>query len=135
METATLTAQETLKAMYDAFGTGNIPFILDHLSEKFTWQDPCDPSIVPYGGKFEGKSEMMQFFQALGGSVDTILWEVDEYISEGDKVAAIGKHGIRCKETGKEAIANWVMVWHFENDEAVWGRSYYNSDDVEKAFS
>ncbi len=135
METATLTAQETLKAIYDAFGTGNIPFILDHMSEKFTWEDPANPSIVPYGGKFEGKNDMMRFFQGLGESTDTTLWEVDEYISEDDKVAAIGRHGIGCKKTGKEAIMNWVMIWHFDGDLAVRGRSYYNCVGVEKAFS
>jgi ketosteroid isomerase-like protein len=55
METATLTAEETVKTIYDAFANGNIPFIIDQVSENFTWQDPCDPSIVPFGGKFQGK--------------------------------------------------------------------------------
>ena len=62
METATMKALDTVKAMYDAFGKGDIPSILEHMSEHFTWQDPCDPSIVPYGGKFDGRNKMLNFF-------------------------------------------------------------------------
>jgi ketosteroid isomerase-like protein len=60
---------------------------------------------------------------------------VDEYISNDNRVAAIGRHGFRCKKTGKETLSNWVMIWHFENDEPVSGRAYYNNSDSEKAFS
>jgi ketosteroid isomerase-like protein len=135
METTTMTDLETVKAMYDAFANANIPFILEHMPEHFTWQDPCNPSIVPYGGKFAGKSGMLNFFQQLGGNTDTTLWEVNEYISEDNKVVAIGRHGITCKKTGKKTISDFAMVWHFENDELVSGRSYYNSGDTERAFS
>jgi ketosteroid isomerase-like protein len=135
METATMTALDTVKAMYDAFGKGDIPFILEHVSEKFTWQDPCNHSMVPYGGRFNGRSGMLQFFQQLGGSTDTTLWEVNEYVSEQNKVVAFGRHGITCKETGKSAISDFAMVWVFKNGEPVSGRSYYNNAETEKAFS
>ena len=134
METATMTAQETVKALYDAFGKGNIPFILDHVSDKITWHDPCDPSIVPFGGTHKNKQGFLEFFQQLGASTDTTLWEVNEFVSEENKVVATGRHGFRCKKTGKEAILDWAMVWHFENEVPVSGRSYYNSGDAEAAF-
>lgn len=134
METATLTSLEALKALYDAFANGNIPYILDHMPEHFTWHDPSNPSIVPYGGKFKGKAGMLEFFQQLGGSTETTLWEVNEYIAEDNRIAAIGRHGITCKKTGKKAISDFVMIWHFENDEPVAGRSYYNNADTENAF-
>ena len=129
-----MTTKETVKAMYDAFAKGDIPAILEQMPEHFTWQDPCDPSIVPYGGKFDGKTQMVNFFQQLGGSTDTTLWEVNEYISEDDKVVAIGRHGFTCKKTGKKAISDFAMVWHFKNAEPASGRSYYNSGDSERAF-
>ena len=134
METATMNALDTVKAMYDAFGKGDIPAILEQMPEHFTWQDPCNPSIVPFGGRFEGKSGMLNFFQQLGGSTDTTLWEVNDYISEDDKIVAIGRHGFTCKKTGKKTISDFAMVWHFKNAEPVSGRSYYNSGDSERAF-
>jgi ketosteroid isomerase-like protein len=135
METATMTALDTVKAMYNAFGKGDIPFILEHVSENFTWQDPSNSSIIPFGGKFHSKSGMLEFFTQLGGSVDTTLFEINEYISADNKVVAIGRHGFTCKRTGKSAILDFSMIWRFENDEPATGRSYYNTAEAEKAFS
>jgi ketosteroid isomerase-like protein len=130
-----MTSKETVKAMYDAFATGNIPFILDKISEDFTWKDPSNPSIVPFGGEYKGKNGMMNFFQNLGGSADTTLFQVDNYTSEGETVVAQGKHCFQSKKTGKDAELEWTMVWHFKNGMPVAGRAYYNTAASEKAFS
>ena len=44
------TNKEILVAMYEAFSIGNIPYILDTVSENFIWTDSSDPSLVPHGG-------------------------------------------------------------------------------------
>ncbi|HLK31134.1 MAG TPA: nuclear transport factor 2 family protein [Puia sp.] len=135
METATMNSLDTVKAIYDAFVKGDIPFILEHVSEKFIWQDPCDPAIVPYGGKHSGKAGFLNFFQQLGGNTDTTLFEADEFISEKNKVVAIGRHEFTPKKTGKHAHTDWAMIWTFKNGELVAGRAYYNNAETEKAFS
>jgi ketosteroid isomerase-like protein len=90
-----MTTKETVKALYDAFATGNIPFILESVSEDFTWQDPCDPSITPYGGTYKGRPGFGGLFQKLGDNTETTLWEVNGYVCEGDKVIALGRHGFQ----------------------------------------
>jgi len=134
-KTNNMTTKETVKAIYDAFANGNIPFILETVSENFTWQDPCDPSVVPYGGVHKGRTEFMEFFQQLGGNTDTTLWQVDDYVSEGELVIAEGKHGFQSKKTGKNVLSEWAMTWRFENGVPVAGRAYYNTSDSEKAFN
>jgi len=130
-----MTTTATIKALYDAFATGNIPFIIEIVSENFTWHDPSDPSVVPYGGIHEGRKGFMNFFQQLGESTETTLWQVDNYTSEGNVVVAEGRHGLRSKKTGKLALSDWSMTWKFENGTPVAGRSYYDTAAVEKAFS
>ncbi|HEX5155547.1 MAG TPA: nuclear transport factor 2 family protein [Parafilimonas sp.] len=129
-----MSPKEILKAMYDAFATGNIPFILETISEDFTWKDPCDPSVVPYGGLRQGRKGMMNFFQAIGNSTNLTAWEVTDYVSEGDTVIAEGKHGFQSKKTGKGALLDWAMVWKFKDGVPVAGQSYYNTADCENAF-
>ena len=129
-----MTPKETLKALYEAFATGNIPFILETISEDFTWRDPSDPSVVPFGGLHKGRSGMTEFFQQLGGSTETTLWQVDNYLTEGETVVAEGKHGFQSKKTGKDAVLEWSMVWKFKNGVPVAGRAYYNTAASEKAF-
>ncbi|HEY6975216.1 MAG TPA: nuclear transport factor 2 family protein [Chitinophagaceae bacterium] len=130
-----MTTKETLKALYDAFATGNIPFIIENVSEDFTWQDPSDPAVVPFGGIHKNRTGMMDFFRKLDGSTNTTVWEVDDYVSEGDMVVAEGKHGFESKKTGKSALLEWSMVWKFKNGIPVSGRAYYNTAAAEKAFS
>jgi ketosteroid isomerase-like protein len=129
------TKTETIKAIYNAFATGNIPFILETVSENFTWLDPSNPAIVPYGGLYKGRSGFLEFFQKLGGGSDLTLWQVDDYISGENNVVATGKHGFRVKTTGKEALTEWAMIWTFENDSIIAGRAYYNNTASEHAFA
>jgi ketosteroid isomerase-like protein len=129
-----MTPKETLKAMYDAFATGNIPFILETISEDFTWKDPSDPSIVPFGGVRNGKDGMMTFFQNIGDSTNLTAWEVNDYVGEGDIAIAEGKHGFQSKKTGKDAMLEWSMVWRFKDGVPVAGRAYYNTAASENAF-
>jgi hypothetical protein len=130
-----MTTTETVKALYDAFATGNIPYIIESVSDDFTWQDPSDPKVVPFGGFHKGKTGMIEFFQKIGESTETTLWQVDNYISEGEMVVAEGKHGFQSKKTGKSAILEWSMVWKFKNGVPVAGRAYYDTAASEKAFS
>ena len=129
-----MTTKETVKALYDAFAAGNIPFILESVSEDFTWQDPCDPAVVPYGGTHKGRSGFGKFFQKLGGSTETTLWEVNEYVCEGNKVVAAGRHGFQSKTAGKSVATDWAMIWTFKESTPVAGRAYYDTSAVEKVF-
>ena len=129
-----MTTKETVKALYDAFASGNIPFILESVSEDFTWQDPCDPAVVPYGGTHKGRSGFGKFFQKLGGSTETTLWDVNEYVCEGNNVVATGRHGFKSKNSGKDVETDWAMIWTFKENIPVAGRAYYDTSSVENAF-
>lgn len=130
-----MTTTETVKALYDAFAQGNISFILDHVSEDFTWQDPSNASLVPHGGLHKGREGFRQFFQQLGGDSQTRLWQVDNYTAEGNTVVAEGKHGIVANNTGKYVETEWTMIWRFKDGKPVAGRAHYNTAEVEKAFT
>lgn len=128
------TNQQKIEAMYVAFGQGNIPFILESVSENFTWTDPSDPAIVPHGGTYTGRDEFPLFFQRLGGHTTTTRFEVDGYVSEGNTVCALGKHGVTVNATGKSSVIDWVMVWQFEEGIPVRGRNYYDTVSLNEAF-
>src|SRR4029079_14229299 len=101
--------------------------ILESVSEDFTWQDPCDPSVVPYGGIHKGRSGFGEFLQKLGGNTETTLWEVNEYVREGDKAVATGGHAIKSKTAGKSAATDWAMTWTFQKSIPVAGRAFYDT--------
>ncbi|MEZ4904529.1 MAG: nuclear transport factor 2 family protein [Spirosomataceae bacterium] len=128
------TNKEIVQAIYDAFGQANIPFILESVAENFTHFDPSDPAVAPQGGRHSGRAEFLGFFQKLGDSVDTTLWEVDNIIADKEEVVATGKHGVTVKKTGKKGVIEWVMVWHFEGNQPVSIRNYYDTARYEALY-
>jgi uncharacterized protein len=126
--------KEKIIALYDAFGQGNIPFILENVADNFTWTDQCDPAIAPQGGTYHGKEGFLQFFHNLGGSTDTTHWQVDKYVAENDTVVAFGKHGVTIKSTGKSILLDWVMIWNFANGHPVSGGSFIDTARYQKMF-
>jgi ketosteroid isomerase-like protein len=128
------TNKQTVAAIYEAFGQGNIPFILESVDENFTHFDPTDPTITSHGGQFSGKEEFLSFFQKLGGSVDTTLFEVEKIVADGDNVVATGKHCVTIKKTRKSGIIDWVMVWTFKNGTPMSIKNYYDTARIEALY-
>lgn len=54
---------------------------------------------------------MAQFFQKIGESTEYPLFEVREYVAEGDRVVALGNFEARSKTTGRSASTDWSMIW------------------------
>ena len=55
MSTTTLTNNAaTVASLYEAFGRGDIPFILDHLADDCKWIGAGEGSL-PQGGTYKGK--------------------------------------------------------------------------------
>jgi hypothetical protein len=53
------------------------------------------------------------------------LFEVHEFIAEDDKVVATGKYEFRSTRTGEYAVSEWIVIFHFENEEPRSAQMYY----------
>ena len=129
------TNKELLQAMYDAFSQGNIPFILDSVSDDFTWFDPAYPSIASHGGTYHGKAGLGQFFQNLVSCYDTTHFAAHDFIAEGAKVVATGVQAFILKSNGKTGEFQWAMVWEFKDGKATQGRNYYDTARYEAMYN
>jgi hypothetical protein len=101
---------EQVKKIFDAFGRGDVPYILDQLADDARFVSHLDP-IVPWAGDFMGKDEVARFFQSLGGSVEVTGHPVNELIAQGDTVVATGEVSFRVRETGKAGSSTWVYIF------------------------
>lgn len=61
----------TVGAIYQAFGQGNIPAILEHLADDVQWEHWADNHAqrvdVPWLRPRSGKQGALEFFQVVGG--------------------------------------------------------------------
>ncbi|QJW90542.1 SnoaL-like domain-containing protein [Spirosoma taeanense] len=85
------TNQEIVQAIYEAFGQGNIPAILDHLADDVQWESWADNSAqqqnVPWLKARQGKEAVPEFFSIVG-QLNLTDFQVLSIMAGGNQVAA-----------------------------------------------
>ena len=59
----------TIQSVYEAFGRGDLGFILDQLTDDVDWASCPGSDVAPWHGIHRGKAEVPNFFKALGGAL------------------------------------------------------------------
>ncbi len=118
----------TVAKMYEAFGKGDIPYILDQLADNCKWIGAGEGTL-PQGGTYIGK-DAGRFFKILSETADFSDFNVEAVHNINDhEVVAFGNMTGTSKATGKKAHSDWVMRWKF-NDE---GKAVYFHDFFDTA--
>jgi ketosteroid isomerase-like protein len=117
-----------IKTAYEAFGRGDIPAVLELISDDCDWGVEASGKIAPYYGTRHGTSEILAFFQELGSTFHVERFEPTAMAGDGDDVLAVVAYGIRSTATGKSATMN--IHHHFK---VVGGKVTYfrGSEDTE----
>ena len=104
---------EQVTKIFEAFGRGDVGYILDQLADDVRFVSRLDP-VVPWAGEFSGKDDVAGFFQAMGSSVEVGDHPVSALVAEGDTVVATGDVSFRVRETGKTGSSCWVYIFKLE---------------------
>ena len=105
---------EKVKAMYAAFGRGDIPAVLAELAADVEWV-VYGPPIIAYAGTRRGPSEVAGFFEALATTQENHELSIDSYVAQGDVVVTLGRHAARVKATGKSFDSPIAHVFRFRD--------------------
>ena len=122
----------TVRAIYDAFGSGDIPAALERLSPELVWNEADDFPYAdgnPYGGP---QAVLDGVFARIGGEWDGFAVNVDELLDAGDTVVMLGRYGGTYKATGKPQDTQVVHVWRLKDGKAVGFQQYANTLHVAK---
>ena len=99
-----------IKRLYEAFGRGDIPAVLDFFDPTIEWIAADNSPLAdrsPYHGVHEVRE---QVFRRVVADFDVTI-EVDELFEAGEKVVMLGfYHGVR-KATGKRFRAQAAHIW------------------------
>lgn len=124
------TAQVT--KIFEAFGRGDVAYILDQLADDVRFTSHLDP-IVPWAGEFSGKEKVASFFRALGGAVEVADHPVKALVAQGDTVVAMGEVRFGVRQTGKAGSSSWVYIWKLANGQ-VQTYDQFNDAGLAEAF-
>ena len=133
MMTTEIENTEQVTKIFEAFGRGDVTYILDQLADDVRFVSHLDP-VVPWAGEYSGKDNVARFFQALGTSVQVASHPVTALVAQGDTIVATGDVSFQVRETGKAGSSKWVYIWKLATGQ-VQSYEQFNDSGLAQAFS
>jgi ketosteroid isomerase-like protein len=118
---------QMVKQAYALFQQGNVPAILELLSEDVDWFIPGPTEIIPFVGRRRGPGQVGQFFSGLAASQSALKFEPHEFISQGDKVVVLGEQQWTVNSTRQTYEDEWAHVFTIRNGRIVQFREYHDT--------
>jgi ketosteroid isomerase-like protein len=123
---------EVVRAMYEAFGRGDIPAVLTGMDDSMVFTI-LGSSAVPLAGVRRGLAGMRQFFDELAQTLEFSRFEPHDFIAQGDRVVALVHYAGKNKNTGRQFDAESAMVWTIRNGKAIQFVEYTDTEQLAKA--
>jgi uncharacterized protein len=124
---------ELVQRNYAAFGSGDIPAVLNNLAESVVW-DSRYPKAAPLGGKFEGHAGFLKWLGAVGESVAIKEFAPQKLFAQGDTVVVLGYEVAEVKATQRTYRNDWVHVFTLAGGKIARFQSSNDAAAVEAAF-
>lgn len=99
----------TTQRIFESFGAGDVPAILDHLREDIVIEF-YGPAIIPYAGTWRGLAEAERFFTTVLGAVEVHQFDAEEFLADADKVVVTGHLRLTARATGRGIESDFVHV-------------------------
>jgi ketosteroid isomerase-like protein len=109
-----ISSVQVIQEAFAAFGRGDIPTILETLTEDVDWWAGGPPEL-PHAGQWHGRDEVAQFFVAIDEHWVYEKFEPQEFIAQSDQVAVTGHDRVRAKSTGKVVEQDWAMFFNLRD--------------------
>lgn len=124
---------EVVRQAYENFKSGDIGALMGQMSEEVDWRLPQIQG-VPFSGERRGRGQVSEFFATLADSQDSVSFEPREFVTQGDKVVALGTYNWRVKSNGREYGGDWAHVFTVRDGRIVGFHEYMDSAQAEAAF-
>jgi ketosteroid isomerase-like protein len=114
---------QTVRAIYEAFGAGDIPGIIERLAEDVAWDAWQPPSPVqehiPYLAPRRGRAEVMEFFAQALDQLEFHEFTPTNLLEGGDQVIALIRVDLTVKASGARFQDLELHLWTFDADGTV----------------
>ena len=101
---------DVVQETYEAVGRGDIPALLDLLTDDVEWTLQ-GPSVIPFAGTRRGREGVAEFFSLVGETLEFEQFEPREFVVQGDTVAVLGYERSLIKSTGRTLEQEWAHVY------------------------
>jgi ketosteroid isomerase-like protein len=121
-----------IQKIYAAFKRGDIPFILNAVTEDIDWQ-MFGLKELPHTGPHRGRDQVARFLEEVAAETDIQKFEPREYIAQGDKVVALGYYSGTSRSSGRPLRSEWAMIFTLRNGKVARFREYADTVNLPAA--
>ena len=105
----------TVQQLYEAFGKGDVPAILERLADDVEWEYVGDATGLPWLQARRGRAQVVGFFQDLA-ALDIQRFEPTTLLESGNVVVALIQLEVVVRATGRRVVEeDEVHIWHFDD--------------------
>lgn len=108
---------QTLQNLYDAFGRGDVPTILELCSPEVEWEFGTSEASrrIPWFAPGTGREAVVRFFHALNEHLTFEEFTIHTMMAEGDWAVALARVVCVHKATGRRFVEAFEPhVWRFD---------------------
>jgi len=106
---------ETVQQIYQAFGRGDVPAILNHLAAGVEWEYGVNSTDVPWLQPRRGRAQVAEFFQALA-AIDIHKFEPRTFLEAGNIIVVLLDLEATVRGTQRRLVEeDEVHIWYFDS--------------------
>ncbi len=124
---------DVVQRSYEAFGRGDIPALLDLLTDDVEWTLQ-GPSRITFAGPHRGREGVAEFFSLLEETIEFQQFEPREFVAQGDTVVVVGYERNLIKPTGRTFEQEWAHVYTLRDGKIIKHRSFEDTAAYVAAF-
>jgi ketosteroid isomerase-like protein len=108
-----MTQLQTIQEIYQAFGRGDVPAILERLAEDVSWEHDATDYEVPWLKPGRGRQHVLSFFGVVGSQLGISKFEVKNLLEGEHQVVAVIEIDAKVHATGKSFRDLELHLWTF----------------------
>ncbi len=105
----------TVQSLYEAFGRGDIPSILEMLSPDIDWEHDAVDHGIPWLKAGRGREHVAGFFSEAA-KLQFHLFAPEAFLADGRHVAVFVRHDVTNTTTGKRFAGVEIHYWTFDDE-------------------
>jgi ketosteroid isomerase-like protein len=115
---------DIVKALYDAFGRGDVPAVLGAFDPRIQWRE-AESFLYADGNPYEGPQAVAEgVFRRIVSDVESFAVLPERFIEAGDTIVAEGRYRGTMKRTGTLVDAQFAHVWQLRDGKVVRFQQY-----------
>ncbi len=125
---------KNLKSLYEAFGRGEIPTVLEAMDPNIEWHEAeSNPYAPPSGGAFHGPDSVLnELFMKLNEEWDDFTVTPSTFHDAGDHVIVEGRYSGTFKETGIKNDTPFCHIWEYKGGKIIKFQQYTDTAELQR---